>query len=175
EEITILETLRRDVKDLALPVRDLAARLSVFRGRKMRVQRHRVDAYRVHLVVLILHQRNEWAYDKREARRQQGGELVDHRLAAARGHHDECVTPGEERVDWFPLARSEIWMTESLGQQGSGSGPFAGRSSLVCHAIRMQGRIHSAGVAMPGSFSQSRTSGVNSRPFAVGPALRRGI
>ena len=74
----------------------------------------RVDAMRVQLVLLVLHQRDERADDDGEARERQRGELVDDRLAAAGGHDDEGVAAGEHGAHRLPLAPTKIRMTKAV-------------------------------------------------------------
>ena len=77
----------------------------------------RVDAVRVQLVLLVLHERDERADDDRQAGEQERGKLVDDRLPAAGRHDDERVATVEQRLDRFPLAGAEIGMAEALAQQ----------------------------------------------------------
>src|SRR2546423_13278084 len=84
------------------------------------MHRHRIHALRRELVVLILHQRDEWTDDDRKPRKNPRRQLVDNRLPAAGGHHDERITSLENRFCRLPLAGSEIGMTEALFEQRLG-------------------------------------------------------
>ena len=81
------------------------------------MHRDRVDAVRDELVLLVLHQRDERADHDREPGEHQRGELVDERLAAPRGHHDDGVAPVEEGLDRLPLPFLEIGVAEAVAEQ----------------------------------------------------------
>ena len=51
---------------------------------------------------------------------QDGGELIDQRLAAAGRHYDQRILAGENGVDRLPLAGPEILMAKALGEQLTG-------------------------------------------------------
>ncbi len=116
EELAILEALGREIEDLALSRSHEPVRLARLGGREVRVHGERVDPGGGQLVLLVLHERDEWAHDDGEPGKHQRGKLVDERLPAPRGHDDEGVAPVEERVDGFPLPGLKGSMAEALAQ-----------------------------------------------------------
>jgi hypothetical protein len=95
------------------------------------VHGERVDAMRLELVLLVLHQGDERTHDDSEPGEEQGGELVDDRLPAAGGHDDERVAALEHGPNRLPLPGAEILMTESLAQHSTG----ARLGSSLGHAV----------------------------------------
>ena len=84
------------------------------------MHRHRADALRGQLVVLILHEGDEWAHDDGETGQQDRGKLIDERLPAARGHYHQSIFSGENSSKRLPLARPEIAMAKALREQLTG-------------------------------------------------------
>jgi hypothetical protein len=117
EELTILEALRRYVQDLDLAISDHVMCFPRFGGREVGVQSYRVHAKCIELVVLILHESDQWADDKREPGLEKSWQLIDDRFAASRGHDDECVSSVHEGFDWLPLAGAKVGMAEFLRQE----------------------------------------------------------
>jgi hypothetical protein len=116
EELAVAEALGRDVQDVAAARGDgLVHGARLARG-EVRVHRERVDALRLQLVLLVLHERDERAHHHREPLQHQRRELVDERLAAARGHDDERVAPPEHLLDRLELAELEVVEAEPLGE-----------------------------------------------------------
>ena len=93
EEVTILESLGREIENLSAAFADTLGELARLDVGEMRVHRERVDAVRRELVLLVLHQRDQRAHDDSEAGKHQRRQLIDERLAAARRHDDERVAP----------------------------------------------------------------------------------
>ena len=114
EEVAVLEPLGRDVEDVALALRDRPLGVARLARRLVRVERERVDALRDHLVLLVLHERDERAHDQRQPLEHQRGELVDERLPAAGRHHDERVAPAEDRLDRLVLPVLEVVEAEAV-------------------------------------------------------------
>ena len=80
-------------------------------GRVDGVRRHSGEAQRRHLV---LHQRHERRHDHGQAAQGQRRDLKTQRLARARGHHGEHMTPRQQRLDGALLAGTEAVKAESL-------------------------------------------------------------
>src|SRR5215212_1760864 len=108
EEIPILESLGCQIEKLALFVGDLSMSFARLAGREMRMHRDSIDTLSFELVLLILHQGDEWAHYYCESRSCECSELIDERLAAAGWHYDECVATIEQSFDRLPLAAPEI-------------------------------------------------------------------
>jgi hypothetical protein len=77
EELTVLEAFGSEIENLPLSVLDLSMSLTGFRAGEMRMHRDSVDAVRGELVVLVLHECDQWAHHDGEPRQQHCGELVD--------------------------------------------------------------------------------------------------
>ena len=65
---------------------------------------------------LIAHQRDQRRDDNGQSVPQKRGQLIAERLAAARRHHGEHVSPFEDRADNIILARPEIREPKGLPQ-----------------------------------------------------------
>jgi len=74
------------------------------------------DAQLLELGDLVLDQRQQGRYHQRGARQHQRGQLIGHRLAAARGQHGERVPSGKHRFDDRGLARTQLSEAEDLLQ-----------------------------------------------------------
>jgi hypothetical protein len=122
EEVSILEALRREIKNFLTAGLDTVREVACLRVGEVRVHRERVDPARGELVLLILHQRDERAHDDGEPGEHQRRELVDERLPAPRRHDDERVVPLEHRADRLPLAFLEFAMAESLDEYATSLG-----------------------------------------------------
>ena len=119
EEVAILESLGSEIEELAFTFFNLSMRLACLTAREMRMHCNGIDALRGKLVFLVLHQRNERAYNYRKARCCQRGELINERFAAASRHNDKSVSSFEKSRDWCPLSLSEITMAKALTQEGA--------------------------------------------------------
>ena len=86
-----VEALGGHVQHLHLAPRHAAHALRHFAGRQRAVDEGGGNAARREGVHLVLHERDERAHDDGDARQQECGHLVAHRLAAAGRQHDERV------------------------------------------------------------------------------------
>jgi len=120
EERAILESLRREVQDLALTPGDLPVYFATLGSREVRMHRHGADALRGELVVLVFHQGDERTHHDRKARQENSRKLIDERLSAPRRHYDQRVLAGQHGVERVPLAAPEILVAKSLGEQLAG-------------------------------------------------------
>ena len=66
---------------------------------------------------LVGHERHERAHDKGHAFHDDGGHLVAHRLARARGHDRQRVATAEDRLDDALLPRPKGLVAEVLLQR----------------------------------------------------------
>src|SRR2546426_8612806 len=66
---------------------------------------------------LVLHQRDQWRDDQREAARQERREWVAQRLPRSRGQHRQDAPAGEQRPQHLELVDPEGRVTEPLGEE----------------------------------------------------------
>ena len=112
------EPLGRGERDLGVPVADVAQRGLIVLAR--REHHGRVAEVREPLA-LVAHQRDQRGHDDGQVGRRERGQLVTEALAAAGGHHHECVAPVERGLDRLALAGAETREPDQ-GQQ-----PLGGR------------------------------------------------
>src|SRR5262245_32417002 len=117
EEVAILETLRREVQDLAAPFLHALRKVARLAVGQMRMHGERVHTDRCELVLLILHERDERTHDDREARAHQRWKLIYESVSGARGGDDERVLSIENGSDRFPLTFLELLMTEAAEKE----------------------------------------------------------
>lgn len=86
----------------------------------MGVHRYRAHTLRRQLVVLVLHQGDERAHHNCQPWQKERGQLINHRLAAARRHDYKCIFAGEDRIERFPLPGPEIGVAKAFPEQLSG-------------------------------------------------------
>src|SRR3954462_12721082 len=120
EKRAVFETFWSQVKDLAHSFSDKSMRLAGLRCRQMGVHRYRADALRRELVVLVLHQGDQWAHYNGESGEKERRQLINHRLAAAGRHDYQCIFAGKHRIQRFPLSRPEIGVAKAFLEQLSG-------------------------------------------------------
>ena len=87
------------------------------------MHRHRVDATRSELVLLVFHQRDERTHDDRQTRQHQRRQLVDQRFAATGGHDNQCITSAEGGPNRLPLAVLKIAVAKARDENLASLGP----------------------------------------------------
>ena len=93
------------------------------------------DAAQSERVDLILHQRDERGHDHRRPGKDQSGDLVTERLAAARRHDDEAVLPVGDRPERSRLTVTKVVEAEGVSKDRSGR-----REELVSRRRSNHGR-----------------------------------
>ena len=190
EEVAVLESLRREIENLALALEDPPRGLSRLTRREMRVHGECVHAVRLQLVLLVLHQRDERAHDDRQPLQHQGRQLVDDRLAASRGHDDERVATAEDGANGLPLPTTKIGMPEAIAERGDRlrarragwHGP--GKSRKCAHAFTAPKEVGRGGWSEPApaapeirraysAFGVVSSTDVRARADGKGPDIGR--
>jgi hypothetical protein len=121
------QPLGRDEEQAQGALADAAPGLAGTRFRYRRVEGAGGDAEGLHLLHLVVHQRDQGRDDDGQRLFHQGGELVGHRLARTRRHHREDVAPVEHGADHLGLAGTEILVAEGFSEGG------ASLVEAVCH------------------------------------------
>src|SRR5438445_493093 len=89
---------------------------------------------------LVLHQRDQWRDDQREAAGQQRRELVAQRLPRSRGQHRQDAPAGEQRPQHLELVDPKCRVTEPLGEELPRAPEPA---SECCHRVRKRAPVSS--------------------------------
>jgi hypothetical protein len=103
------------------------------------------------LVLLVLHQRDERADDERQPGQHEGGELVDERLAAARGHDDERVRAAQHGLDRLVLPVLEVVVAEALREDAPRALARQGARALRRRFCRVGGGVATRDLAVVGA------------------------
>src|SRR5690348_7151612 len=136
----------------------------------MRVHRHCIDAARGELVLLVLHERDEWTDNKGQAFHHQRRQLIDEGFAAAGGHDNQRIMAFENCLDRLPLSFLKLTMAEALDEDLASVSPRClGHENILgrnCSAYRKEGSTvpcsHSLASSTT-SFPQSAVRLVTSR------------
>ncbi len=132
EEGHIAEAFGRDVNESVFPLREESQALLLFGDGNRTVDECRGNPSAVERIHLIFHQCDKRRDDEGEAVEMQRGELVDERLARARGHDGKGVLFVEETRDRLLLSRAEGVEAE-VGVEGGGEG----RGRVGCCVFRV--------------------------------------
>src|SRR5262249_61552011 len=115
-ELVAGERLRGGEDEERAALRDACQTLPAIGDAHSAVEADRRDAELLHLEVLVLEKREQRRDDHRRLRQEQRRQLVAERLAAAGGHDEQGVAPGEHRADGALLLAVEPRDPEALAR-----------------------------------------------------------
>ncbi|CAM2177626.1 conserved hypothetical protein [Burkholderia latens] len=117
DECGLREAFRRHEHDARAAVAQRLQCRSLILTPERAIQQHAVDAERLQLVGLILHQRNQRRHDERHAVQMQGRQLVAQRLARPGRHRRKRVAPCQYAADDVLLSVAQARDPEALAHR----------------------------------------------------------
>ena len=166
-DISKIEALRRKIEKSYLASGSARETIRHLRRSQRAVDERRGKIACFERIHLVLHQRDQWRNNDCQSGKDECGYLVAHRFSSARGKHDQCITPGEHRLDCHLLAGPELIVTERCAQRGA--------RIIECRSSRsLKGFRHFYGYNLHHHFMASHSGSGGHRGISARSARRLG-